>query len=338
MVTSDNELLDLATRQLASRLPPGWAIESSIGRGPADAELRFTSSEGRSRSVPVALERRIDPRTASQVPSESSLLVVAPYLSKSVREVLEARGASYADHTGNTRVVIDEPGLFILTTGADANPWPDKRKLSLRGIKAGRVVRALAVERPPLGVRELAELADTDPGYVSRLLKMLDSEAIVERTSRGQADQVDWRRLLVQWSEDAPLEARAEATTWLAPRGLKSVFERLEASDLRYLLTGSAAGSRVAPVAPTRLLSVYVDDPTRAAEALGLRRTDAGANVILLQPEDDAIYERGTEVRGLRQASLPMIVADLLTGPGRSPAEAEALMAWMESNEEAWRG
>ena len=309
-----------------------------MGRGSVDAKLRFTSSEGRSRSMPVALKRRIDPRMASQVPFESSLIVMAPYLSKSVREVLEARGASYADQTGNARVVIDEPGLFILTAGADSNPWPDKRKLSLRGIKAGRFVRALAVKRPPVGVRELAELADTDPGYVSRLLKMLDSEAIVERTSRGQIEQVDWRRLLVQWSEDAPLEARAEATTWLAPRGLKTVLERLGAADLRYLLTGSAAASRVAPVAPTRLLSVYVEDPRRAAEALGLRRTDAGANVILLQPEDDAIYERDTEVEGLRQASLPMIAADLLTGPGRSPAEAEALMDWMETNEEAWRG
>jgi len=263
---------------------------------------------------------------------------VAPYRAKSVGEVLGAGGASYAEQTGNTRGVLDEPGLFILTAGAAANPWPDKRKLSLRGIKAGRVVRALAVKRPPVGVRELAELADTDPGYVSRLLKMLDSEAIVERTSRGQVEQVDWRRLLVQWSEDAPLEARAEATTWLAPRGLKSVLDRLGSADLRYLLTGSAAASRVAPVAPTRLLSVYVDDAGSAAEALGLRRTDAGANVILLQPEDDAIYARGTEVEGLRQASLPMIAADLLTGPGRSPAEAEALMDWMETNEEAWRG
>lgn len=335
-MVSDNMLLAGAIRQLESRLPPGWAIEGLMGRGPTDAELRFTSSEGRSRNVPVVLRRRIDPRMASQIPS--SLIVVAPYLSKSVREVLKARGASYADHTGNTRVVLGEPGLFVLTTGADSNPWPDKRKLSLRGIKAGRVVRALAETRPPVGVRALAEQADTDPGYVSRLLRMLDSEAIVERTARGRVDRVHWRRLLVQWSEDAPLEGRAETTTWLAPRGLKRVLDRLGSVDFPYLLTGSAAASRVAPVAPTRLLSVYVDDPSRAGQALGLRPADAGANVILLQPEDDAIYQRPSDVDGLRRASLPMIAADLLTGPGRSPAEAEALMDWMENNDEVWRG
>lgn len=260
---------------------------------------------------------------------------MAPYLSKSVRELLERRGVSYADHTGNTRVVLDEPGLFILTTGAEANPWPDKRQMTLRGVKAGRVVRALARSRPPVGVRDLAALADTDPGYVSRLLKMLDSEAIVERT-RGRVEQIDWRRLLAQWAEDAPLSSRSEATTWLAPRGLKSVLENLTAADFRYLLTGSAAASRVAPVAPTRLLSIYVEDPIGAAEALGLRRADAGANVILLQPDDEGIYEDATEAEELKQASLPMIAADLLTGPGRAPAEAEALMDWMEANEEVW--
>jgi len=120
---------------------------------------------------------------------------------------------------------------------------------------------------------------------------------------------------------------------------LKSVLARLrDGRDLRYLLTGSGAASRVVPVAPTRLLSIYVDDPARAAETLGLRRADAGANVILLQPEDGAIYGGTREVDGMRQAPLSMIVADLLTGPGRSPAEADALMDWMESHEEVWRG
>ena len=335
---SDNRLLEGAARQLESRLPPGWAIERAAGGGPGDAMLRLTSSEGRSVSVPVALRHRIDPRVARQLPSVPSLIVVAPYLSKSVREGLAERGVSYADATGNIRVVLAEPGLFILTTGAHSNPSPAKRKLSLRGVKAGRVVRALAARRPPVGVREVADLAETDPGYVSRLLRMLDSEAVVDRSARGRVERVDWRRLLLQWSEDAPLQGRAETTTWLAPRGVKSVLERLGSVELPYLLTGSAAAARVAPVAPTRLLSVYVDDPTLAGEALGLRRADAGANVLLLQPEDDALCRGAPAVAGLRWASLPLTAADLLTGPGRSPAEAAALMDWMEQNEAVWRG
>jgi hypothetical protein len=50
---------------------------------------------------------------------------------------------------------------------------------------------------------------------------------------------------------------------------------------------------------------------------LELRSSDSGANVIVAEPFDRA--------------------ADLLIGPGRGPAEAEALMSWMERNQDAWR-
>ncbi len=64
MVISDNTTFESTVRQLESRLPPGWRIEPRHGRGSANAELRFTSSEGRSRTVPVEIKRRLDPRAA----------------------------------------------------------------------------------------------------------------------------------------------------------------------------------------------------------------------------------------------------------------------------------
>ena len=338
MNSTDKKLLDNTAEMLAARLPPDWKVEPRSASGPLDASLLFTSSEERSRNVPVAVRRRIDPRTARQLPRQPSLMVVAPYLSKSVRAALEELGFSYADATGNIRIVLDEPGLFVVASGAQSNPKPDKRRLSLRGVKAGQVVRTLAASIPPLGVRELAERAGADPGYISRLLTLLDGEALVDRTSRGRVDQVDWRGLLARWATDAPLSRRAEESTWIAPRGLKGVFERLKSNPLRYLVTGSAATSRVAQVAPTRLLSVYIDDPVAAGEMLGLRKADAGANVILLEPRDDAIFEVAVDLDGLRQAPWTVVAADLMTGPGRSPAEAEALLDWMDDHEKVWRG
>ncbi len=338
MNAADKKVLDKTAEILLDRLPPGWRVEPRLVSGPLEASLVFTSSEGRSRNVPVAVRRRIDPRTARQLPRLPLLMVVAPYLSKSVRAVLQDLGVSYADVTGNSRVILDEPGLFVVASGAQSNPQPDKRRLSLRGVKAGLVVRVLAASIPPLGVRELAQRAGADPGYVSRLLTQLDGEALVDRTSRGRVNQVDWRGLLARWATDAPLSSRAEESTWIAPRGLKSVFERLKSVPLRYLVTGSAATSHVAQVAPTRLLSVYVDDPVAAGELLGLRRADAGANVVLLEPRDDVIFEVAVDFDGLRQVPWTVVAADLMTGPGRSPAEAEALLDWMDDHEEEWRG
>lgn len=62
-----------------------------------------------------------------------------------------------------------------------------------------------------------------------------------------------------------------------------------------------------------------------------------GANVLLAEPFSPALMQR-TETRdGLRCAALSQVAADLLTSPGRGPAEGEALIAWMRENEDAWR-
>jgi hypothetical protein len=85
-------------------------------------------------------------------------------------------------------------------------------------------------------------------------------------------------------------------------------------------------------------MSVYVDDPDEFAEAVGLRQAEAGANVLLLVPDDDYVFEDSWTEQGLRFAALAQVAADLLSGPGRGPAEADALLAWMDENPEVWRG
>lgn len=103
-------------------------------------------------------------------------------------------------------------------------------------------------------------------------------------------------------------------------------------------MTGSLAASRRAPITAPRVVSIYVDDPELFAGGVDLRPADAGANVLLLVPDDDYPFEGTWVDKGVRFSSLPQVVADLLSGPGRGPAEAEALLAWMTDNAEVWRG
>lgn len=107
---------------------PGARISPSSWLG-RDASLpkpvrleRFVSGEGLAHR-PAIIKRCIDPRSADPLPRGPSGRVVAPYLSKSVRAVLEDRGTSN-DPTGNVRSVLTGPGLFLLASGADTNPWP----------------------------------------------------------------------------------------------------------------------------------------------------------------------------------------------------------------------
>jgi hypothetical protein len=151
-----------------------------------------------------------------------------------------------------------------------------------------RIVRALLAASPPVGVRDLAQRAGIDAGYVSRVLELLNDAALVERGPRGRLDRVDRGRLLRRWAADAPLEKRGEQAMFLEPRGLSALVARLKSAGiLKYAVTGSLAAQRWAPVAPPRLAQIYVDSaPTDAAARLELRPTESGANVQLIRPRD----------------------------------------------------
>lgn len=329
---SDNKLISGVVTKVEELLPPGWSLRTAGGR------IRFASPNGGSGALDLTIRARLEPRNVEELTGHGGLLVVAAYLSDRTRELLDDASLSYADVTGNIRIVLDTPGLFITSPGASSNPWPDKRRLTLRGTKAGRIVCALAQAQLPLGVRELAKLSDTDPGYISRTLAMLDAEAMVERVARGRVCSVDRSALLARWAEDAPLSSRARATTWIAPRGLKRMLEDLSDAPFPFAITGSAAADRMATVAPTRLLTIYVQDAEVAAQGLELRATDAGVNVVLLEPEDDAIIEQAESEEGRFYASRPVVIADLLCGTGREPEEATALLNWLAEDEDRWHG
>ena len=266
-------------------------------------------------------------------------MVVAPYLSPLVRERLVEAGLGFVDLTGNVRVELRSPGLFIEASGADLNPDRSTRpSRSLRGAKAGRIIRALIDREEPSGVRALAATTGVNPGYVSRIVALLDDQALIERSGRGRIESVDWPRLLERWSRDAPLASRGAQTMCLDPRGLVALVSQLGASTLHYAVTGTLAVSEIAPVAAAHLAVVYVDNVHAAVSALGLRIAERGANVMLIEPEDDWVFEGSTLRNGLSAVAISQAAADLLTSPGRGPAEAEALITWMRENERAWRG
>lgn len=124
---------------------------------------------------------------------------------------------------------------------------------------------------------------------------------------------------------------------FLAARGIPAVIERLKRAKMRYAVTGSWAAAAIAPVAPPRLLLVYAERRANAEQALDIRPADTGANVAILAPFDDVVFERTSTKKGVEIAALSQVAADLLTSPGRGPNEGEALLRWMQENEDAWR-
>ena len=266
-------------------------------------------------------------------------LLLSAFLSPLARERLVEAGISYADSTGNIRFSAEKPAIFVETQGADRNPFREDRPLrSLKGGRAARVVRSLLDYRPPYGTREFAGQTQNSLATVSRVTDLLFREAVIVREGpRGRISSVDWETLVRRWAMDYGFEKANTVTPYLEPRGPRALFDRLREADLRYAVTGSFAAARLAPVAEPRLVTLYVDDPEDAAQRLGLRPAETGGNVLLARPFDPVVFERIEKADGITYARVTQVLLDLMTGPGRGPAEAEGLLEWMRENEETWK-
>lgn len=350
---SSNRTLTSALEALRSRLPDGWAVVRSV-REPRGAEYRpdalleVRGPDGSKSTVVVEAKDRVTAsqaavlsRQLAQAAMENKAtgsLLVTRYLSELARERLNAGDISYLDLTGNTRIALSRPALFIESGGADRDPSPrDGGSRSLKGAAAARITRALCDWMPPVGVRELARRADTSPGYTTRILKFLEAEDVAGRDAKGVVTNVNWADLLRRWARDYEVAKTNRSVAYLEPRGIDALLAKLRGYKKRWALTGSMAVPASAASASSRTVSCYLEDPERAARDLQLKSVDSGANVILLEPFDPVIWERTRNERDLNCVAVSQCTVDLLTGTGREPSEAQALLEWMAKNEDAWR-
>ena len=346
-------LLEDAIRQVRELLPRAWTANLTDGaapyagdvllsvRGPAGVGVTYRveakRAGGRSLADTVAALRERQRETGFPV------LFVADYIGPATRRALTEAGISYVDATGWVRLVSDDPLILLTGEGAERSPRAPESAavVRLNGVATSRVIRALSEVEVPVGVRELASVAQVSPGSVSKLLTTLAAEGIVDRDARGAVSNVRRRSLLRRWAQDYGYATTNPAVAyWLAPRGLAQVIDRV-AEQEGVAVTGSAASRRLLPpdktsVVPLRLLALYAASPRRLAEQLGLVEADAAtANVVIAAPQDGRILPGPGEPATLAPTAL--VVADLLTLPGRSDAEAEQLMDALASIDPSWK-
>lgn len=346
---------------LADRLPQDWNASVEVatqGRDGPDALLSIASPDGQVARLYVETKPSLYPRDAYTLraqfqrlwphlapldrpnarAADSPLLVLTRFLTPRTREILTSLGVSYADATGNLRIVSTRPPVYVELAGADTNPWVESRPLqSLKGSGSARVVRAVLDFRPPYTLRDLAEAARLPLGTTSRVLGYLVEEALVTRIGRGPIEAADWLAIIRRWSEDYRFLQSNRAQFFLEPRGPKALLTRMRSYGGTYAITGSVAAAQRAQVATPELVSIYVDNIERASTQLELRPATSGANVVLLKPASPVALERTWVADDLTFVALSQVAADLLTAPGRGPTEAEALLEWMQENEDDWR-
>ena len=339
--------------RVAELLPPSWESNLTVreGRGAGDSLLVLRGPAGVGVTYLVEAKRAGAMQLASLVATlrarqqETGLptLLVSDYLGPATRRALAEAGVSYADATGWVRLVSEDPLILVTGEGASRSPRAPENTAVVRmnGVATNRVVRGLSVGAVPVGVRGLASAAGVSPGSVSKLLATLAAEGIVDRDARGAVTNVRRRSLVRRWVQDYGYATTNHGVGYLlAPRGLAQVSDRLAEKE-GVAITGSAAARRLLPpdttsVVPLRLLALYAASPRRLAEQLGLVEADAStANVVIAAPQDERILPGPGGPVALAPTAL--VVADLLTLPGRSDAEAEQLMDALAATDSSWK-
>ncbi|MEU6715879.1 hypothetical protein ABZ897_30805 [Nonomuraea sp. NPDC046802] len=350
---NEAEVLAAGMAVLEDRLPPGWKIRSLSRRAHHahfDALWEVTAPDGASAVLVVEAKRVVERRDAAlllqqldalaeEIPGSRGV-VASRYLSPPVRRQLSDAGLSFIDATGNVRLNVARPGLYVADRGADRDPWrgPGRPRGTLKGAPAAKVVRALLDHDRSWAIRELIEVAGVSTGSTYRVIEFLEDENLATRTNSGAVVVPDWVALLRRWGEDYGFVRNSRVTRWIAPRGLSNVVQRASSSTIRYAVTGTLAAANWAAYAPARSAMIYTADAEQTARLWDLRPADAGANVMLAEPETDVVFARTlADATGLTIAAAPQVAVDLMTGPGRSPSEAEELIEWMTRNESSWR-
>lgn len=348
------EVARIVAASVRDRLPLGWTatemFEPERGSLRPDLEINLKAPDGRTARLVIEIKQVLERRDIGRIVEQSRSMTTSPtdvpivsarYLSTSVREALAEQGLSFVDATGNIRIVVDTPAVFISDRGEDRDPWRMGRpRGTLKGEPAARVARALLDYGRDWTVRELMAASGSSSGAAYRVLEYLEREELVVKEDKRYR-VTDWERLLRAWSADASFQTTTRVMAFIEPRGVDYFLGKLtKETKFPVAVTGSMAAKEWATYAPAKAAYVYVSSIQEAAEQWALRPNAAAPNVILLEPKTVGDVPFVNTVRsqaGYPVAAPPQVAADLLNGPGREPAEGEYLVEWMKSNEERWR-
>ena len=358
MATNDaptsKEVARLVVASVRARLPKEWTVAETIEprRGPLrpDVGVEIDVPDGGSARLVVEVKQVLERRDVSRAVEQSRSMTTRPtdtpvvaarYLSPSVRDALAEEGLSYVDATGNMRIVVNRPTMFISAQGEDRDPWRKGRpRGTLKGEPAARVTRALLDYRRDWTVRELLAASGASTGATYRVLEYLEREDLVVKEDKRYR-VTDWERLLRAWGADAPFQTTTRVMAFIEPRGVESFLGKVaKESKIPVAVTGSSAAGEWATYAPAKAVYLYVSSIQEASEQWGLRPNATAPNVILLEPRTVGDVPFVNTIRtkvGYPVAAPAQVAADLLNGPGREPAEGEFLIEWMKNNEEQWR-
>jgi len=256
-------------------------------------------------------------------------VLVVPFMSAAGAEIADRMRLNWIDLSGNAHVRAGD--LQWRVRGRPDDFRSRGRPSSPFAPRSARVTRTLLLDPARWWAqKDLVPVTGLDDGSVSRIVRRLDEEFLLERRDR-QLRPRDPDVLLDTWAQDYRFGNHDIVLGHLSGSGIELahvVAEGLESSDIHHAFTGLPAAWVMDQFARFRLITVYVSgDPRDAVEFLGVRREAKGANVQLVGPNDSGVFAGAGVLGGLRCVAPVQVYLDLLQLPERATEAAEHLRA-----------
>jgi Transcriptional regulator, AbiEi antitoxin, Type IV TA system len=176
--------------------------------------------------------------------------------------------------------------------------------------------------------RDLVQTTGLDDGSVSRVVRRLDQELLLEHRERELRPR-DPNLLLNAWAHDYRFDRHDILRCHLSGSGIdlaRKLGKDLESRGIHHAFTGLPAAWAIDHFASYRLTTVYVEnDPRDVADQLEARQSSAGANVQLVGPDDIGVFTGEQQRDGLNCVAPLQVYLDLLHLPERAGEAAEHL-------------
>ena len=253
-------------------------------------------------------------------------LLVVPFMGPTGRTLCDEEACSWLDLSGNAS--IRAPGLLIRVEGKPNRFRRRGRPASVFSPMASRITRVLLTYPDMhLSQRHLAMRTGVDEGYVSRIVRNLADQGLVARDNDNLVRATDPDLLLRAWLDAYDFGKHRRIMGHVPARDGDELVRMLAEALARqphqptYAATGLAAAWCMGRHAAFRTASIYVHDET-ALEDLGelsFRRTDRGANVWMLVPEDAGVFQGVATCDGVHCVAPVQVYLDLHAHAERAP-------------------
>ena len=270
-------------------------------------------------------------RNLGKIAGTAIPVIAVPFMGETGQKLCQEKNVSWLDLSGNADITA--PGLRIHVEGKPNKFKSVGRPKDIFAPKSSRIARHLLIEPERyITQRELTNETNLDEGLVSRVVREMEKNGLLQRDSfGGGVKPKDPEILLDAWHEKYDFSKHRIIKGFVAERNsnliVKKLVETFKSDDVNYALTGLSAAWMLSNFAAHRTASLYLsEEPSEELlQKANFTKEEKGSNVWLVVPNDEGVFDGAFFKEGIRCVHPVQIYLDLKGHPERAKEAAERL-------------